>query len=64
MAALVLDVGDDCDDEPDQFDWPAPGLALLLAGHAVLQGDGGDVARPQPGDAAVCRGEQDQHRQC
>ena len=58
VATLVLDVGDDGDDEPDQLDWPAPGGALLLAGDAVLQGGGRHVLRPQSGEATSCRGDQ------
>ena len=56
VAALVLYVGDDGDDEPDHLDWPAPGAALLLAGDTVLQGGGGHVLRSQPGEATSCRG--------
>ena len=47
VATLVLDVGDDGDDEPEGLDWPAPAGALLLAGDTVLQGGGGHVLRPQ-----------------
>ena len=61
MATLVLDVGDDGDDEPDQLERPAPGLTLLLAGDTVLEGGGGHVLRPQCGEATSCRG--DQHQQ-
>lgn len=51
MTALVLDVCHHRHQEPDRLHPPAPLRALLLAGDAVLEGDGGHVARPQPGAA-------------
>ena len=63
VAALVLDVSDDGDQEPDHLQPPAPVAALLLTGDAVLQRDGGHVARPQPGAAAAAQGEDGQDGQ-
>ena len=48
VVTLVLDVGDDGDDD-EGLNWPALAGALLLAGDTVFQGGGGHLLRPQSG---------------